>query len=135
MSLSLDNAFGIHAHALTLRAQRAEVLASNLANADTPGYKARDFDFREALARAAGEVVDGQRLALKTTHAGHLSGGSGRGGLDLMYREPFQAAIDGNTVEAHIEQAKFLENAIQYQASFEFLNRRISSLKSALTGQ
>ena len=130
MSLSLDRAFGVHADALLFRSRRAEVLSSNLANSDTPGYKARDIDFASMLDAARGGSV-----SLKTTHERHLGGGDSSGMPQTLYRVPQQAALDGNTVEVHIEQAKFMENAMQFQASFDFLNGRISTLKTAIRGE
>ncbi len=131
MSLSLDKALGISPQALLVRADRTELLASNLANADTPNYKARDIDFRDALSRAAGR---GKSLPLKRTHNLHLppdvSAGSSR--PERLYRVPSQPALDGNTVDPQLEHTAFAENAMQFQSSVEFLNRRVSGLKSAL---
>jgi flagellar basal-body rod protein FlgB len=129
--MNLDNAFGIHAQALVFRAQRAKVLAGNLANAETPNYKARDIDFKEAM-----QVATESRTELQRSHPGHLSGVD----LDIMgaeakYRNPQQPSIDGNTVDAHIEQAEFAKNAMQYQASLRFLSGRISGLLTALKGE
>jgi len=125
----MDSVLGIHAYALTLRAQRTEVLAANLANADTPGFKARDFDFGEALGRA-----NGTGMALKTTRPQHTGGGAARATESLGYRNPYQPSLDGNTVEAEQELARFAENAIAYQASLMFINGRIRGLRSAITG-
>lgn len=126
----LDQIFGIHERALQLRGERVSVLATNLANADTPNFKARDLDFAAVL---AGEQPSS--LSLVTTRAGHLNTQSGSaGGADLKYRMPFQPSLDGNTVEVPIEQAAFAENAVRYQASLMFINRRIASIESALTG-
>ncbi|TAN48974.1 MAG: flagellar basal body rod protein FlgB [Methylococcaceae bacterium] len=132
MSNMIDKAFGIHPLALSLRSQRAEVLASNLANDETPGYKARDMDFEAVLRRSMGES---QGLELKATHARHI----GRPGVntdpELLYRIPAQPALDGNTVETDEEQAKFTENALAYEASLRFINGRISGLMTAIKGQ
>jgi len=128
----LEQIFGVHERALLLRGERSGVLASNLANADTPNYKARDFDFSAALA-ASGTPTS---LPLAGTSPMHISTGGGsniRG--DLKYRIPYQPSLDGNTVEAPVEQSAFSENAVRYQASLMFINRRIASLESALTGQ
>ena len=126
----LDNIFGIHEEAVRVRAKRAEVLASNLANADTPGYKARDFDFKAILGRQMQPTV---RLA--ATHDGHI--GNDRGivaSTQMGYRIPQQASLDGNTVEAEREQSEFSENAMRYQASLRFLDSRIQGLKRAIKG-
>lgn len=149
MSISLDSALGIHAQALALRARRAEVLAANLANADTPGYKARDLDFADGIearvARQAGRVsgfasalalAQGGALRLAATGPRHLAGEQGPAGSgELLYRVPMQPSIDGNTVDTHIEYAEFARNALQYQASLTFLNGRIRTLMTAIRGE
>ena len=125
-----DNIFGIHEQALMLRGQRVGVLAANLANVDTPNYKARDFDFYATLAG-----VDDAVLPLAVTQTGHLSGAaSADGGVDLKYRNPYQASLDGNTVEAPVEQANFAENSVRYQASLGFINQTIAGLQLAING-
>ena len=128
----ITQSLDMHVQALTLRAQRAELLAANIANADTPNYKARDMDFqslyraRLGLAKAAG--------ALHTTHSSHLPGtASARG--EAMYRVPMQSSLDGNTVESHVEQAAFAENALRYQASLRFLDGSIKSLIRVIRGE
>jgi flagellar basal-body rod protein FlgB len=131
--MSLDNVFGLHATALRLRAQRTELLASNLANADTPNYKAKDMDFQAAMKQA----VAGQSAgALKTTHAGHMTG-SGTGGMEdyVKFRIPTQPALDGNTVETHVEQAAFSRNAMEYQATLRFLEGKSKSIVNAIKGE
>ena len=131
MSAIQDRLFSIHDEALALRARRADVLASNLANADTPHYKARDIDFRDVLANAQGESV-----ALQRTQAGHMTlGDQGLLGAQMGYRIPTQASLDGNTVDAQQEQARFSENAVQYQATLTFLNGDIAGMMSALKGE
>lgn len=133
MRYSLDSYFGIHQQAMTVRSQRNTVIANNLANADTPGFKARDFDFKAALAQASGEVPGGEQL--RVTHSRHLEGGPGPGNAGpLLYRVPMQPAQDGNTVEPDREQAAFAENAVRYQASLQFLNGRIQSMVNVLKG-
>lgn len=132
MAISFDNALGIHEQALKLRVRRAEVLSSNLANADTPGYKARDFDFQQALAQQMG----GQSgVAMKTTHAGHIGAAGMDAAVNMQYRLPTQPSIDGNTVEEQVEQAEFTQNSLEFQAAFTFLNSRFTGLKKALTGE
>lgn len=128
---TLANIFGVHETALKLHGERIGVLAANLANADTPNYKARDLDFASIL---SGE---GERtLALATTNEHHLSlAGGAAGAAEMKYRIPFQPALDGNTVEVPIEQAAFAQNAVRYQASLMFINRRISSIEDALTSR
>lgn len=137
MAINFDKALGIHEQALMLRAQRNEVLATNIANADTPNYKARDLDFRAALA-ASKSGQSGAGLTLQQTSSSHLAadGSSGLSPLaaHLQYRLPHQPTLDGNTVETHVEQAAFAENALRYQASLQFLGGKFASLKSAITG-
>jgi len=131
MAISFDNALGIHPQALALREKRNEILAANLANAETPFYKARDLDFKSILNKEMGT----RGSDLKTTHKGHMSGSHSVMGGQLMYRNPQQASLDGNTVEAHIEQGKFAENSVQYQASLTFLNGKFTGLRSAIRGE
>jgi flagellar basal-body rod protein FlgB len=135
MPANLDQYLGIHAAALDVRSRRGELIANNLANADTPGYQARDIDFRQALARAAGEQTSG--VSLSTTNAGHIGGGtsaSAEANPDLKYRTPLAPALDGNTVDAQIEQAAFAENAVRYQATLTILNGKFRSLLTAILG-
>ena len=126
-----DNVFGIHERALLLHGQRLGVLATNIANADTPNYKARDIDFSEVLSQTADAP-----LALSTTQGGHISLGDGSSpAADLKYRNPYQASLDGNTVEMPVEQAAFAENNVRYQASLGFINTQIAELTLAINGQ
>jgi flagellar basal-body rod protein FlgB len=127
----IDRFLGPSVNALRLRDFRGEVLAGNIANADTPWFKARDFDFRTALANAA----QGPVLGLARTATRHLEGtGAANGGAlaKLLYRVPSQPSIDGNTVELDAEVARFSENALRQQASLTFLNARLRSLQQAL---
>jgi len=136
MANSLDQYLGVHAAALDVRARRTELIANNLANADTPGYKARDIDFRQAMARAAGEPAT-SGVHLSTTQAGHIGGAASAdatGSPDLKYRTPLAPALDGNTVDAQIEQASFAENAVRYQATLTFLNSKFRGLLTAIMG-
>ena len=136
MPLKLDQYIGVHAAALDVRARRTEVIANNLANADTPGFKARDLDFRTALARAAGDKTAGG-VHLSTTQAGHIGGAASADATanpDLKYRTPLAPALDGNTVDAQLEQAAFAENAVRYQATLTFLNSKFRGLLTAILG-
>ena len=132
MPISFDSALGIHARALRLRARRNELLASNIANADTPGYKARDLDFRQVLGAA-----DGERVHLARTNQRHLplENESGIPGVELRYRVPNQPSLDGNTVDPDLEKTAFAENALRYNASLTFLDRKFRSLLLALKGE
>lgn len=130
MSL-LDNAFGISAQALAFRSQRSSVLAANIANAETPAYLARDFDFKTVLAQAASGYDD----KLATSNPQHISVGAGGEYGEALYRIPTKSSESGNTVEEEIEQAAFSENALRYQTSLQFLNGTIRSLKLAIKGE
>ena len=126
----LDQAIGIHGQALKVRSQRLEVLAQNIANADTPYFKARDIDFRAVL-----NNVDGQDFSLQATRERHYSAGEpGSHDGALLYRVPFNTAFDGNTVEMSVEQAQYGKAAGDYQATLQFLENRISGLRKALRG-
>lgn len=136
MPLNLDAYLGVHADALKIRGQRTEVLARNLANADTPGYQARDIDFRAALAQAAGSAD--APVALKTTHANQIAtavDASGEATPNMKYRVPLAPSLDGNTVDVQMEQANFAENAVRFQATLSFLSARFRGLMTAITGQ
>jgi len=130
-ALGFQNSLGIHQHALLTRAERSEILANNLANSDTPGFKSRDMDFQAVL---RGEVQKHQSLAVNQTHDGHLPG-VGFADFDLLYRTPTQPAIDGNTVDDNLENSEFTKNAMAYNASFEFLNGRFKGLTNAIRGE
>jgi flagellar basal-body rod protein FlgB len=130
MAINFDKALGIHAQALALREKRSEILASNLINADTPNYKARDLDFKSVLQQNMAST-----LTMQSTHSAHLVPQQQLLGGKLMYRNPQQVSLDGNTVESNVEQAKFAENAVQYQASLSFLNNNLSGLMAALRGE
>lgn len=131
MAISFENALGVHPQALSLRERRSEVLAANLANADTPNYKARDLDFQSILKNQ----MPSNGRSLERTHVRHQQAGNMQLGEELLYRNPHQASLDGNTVEDHIEQAKYAENSVQYQASLTFLNGKFSGLMSAIRGE
>ncbi|MBF0471406.1 MAG: flagellar basal body rod protein FlgB [Gammaproteobacteria bacterium] len=133
----MDDVLGIHEYALKVRAKRTELIASNLANADTPNYKARDIDFKTMLQERQRQL-DGRSASagqLKTTHSGHIANpGFGPMG-EALYRVPLQASIDGNTVDTQQEKGKFMENSIQYQATVNFISDRVTGLKQVLKGQ
>ncbi|WP_150051160.1 flagellar basal body rod protein FlgB [Methylomonas rhizoryzae] len=130
MAINFNNALGIHPQALSLREQRGEILAANLANADTPDYKARDLDFSSVLQQTLQSEP-----RINKTNVGHMEASNSVLGADLLYRNPHQASLDGNTVEAHVEQAKYAENAVQYQASLRFINNKFAGLMSAIRGE
>jgi flagellar basal-body rod protein FlgB len=124
----LDTVFGVSPSVLSIRSQRLELISANLANADTPGYKAVDIDFGDALGKAQSEA---RGLAIRNEF--HLELGGGQ--ADIRYRTPAQLSLDGNTVETHQEHAEFMDNAIRYQASLNFLEGRIKSVLLALRGE
>jgi len=121
-----------HAQALTLRSQRQQVLASNIANADTPGYVARDFDFAAALKSASGGAT-GQAV---TTDARHFSSvGAHPGDPKLAYTVQTQPSQDGNSVDLDRERANFVDNTIRYESTLRFINGHVKTMLSAITGQ
>jgi len=131
MSIDFNSALDIHPQALVLREKRGEVLAANLANADTPDYKARDLDFKAVF----NQNLSGSSVSMERTNPGHMAARNTVLGADLKYRNPQQPSLDGNTVEGHIEQAKFAENAVQYEASLSMLKNQFSGLMTAIKGQ
>jgi flagellar basal-body rod protein FlgB len=126
----LTQAFDFHASALLLRSERGRLLAGNLANADTPNYKARDFDFKQALAQATGTAA----AATVRTHAEHRDGRGATAVPEVLYRVPLQSNLDGNTVEMDVERASFADNTLRYEANLRFLNGQIRTLMMAIGG-
>jgi flagellar basal-body rod protein FlgB len=123
----IDNALGVHAQALGLRSKRMEVLARNIANADTPHYKAKDIDFRSVLKQTRED-------SLNSTHNLHMNMPMEESPSGEKYRVPFNASFDGNTVEMNVEQAKFGQVAADYQATLNILENRVSGIRRALRG-
>ena len=123
----IDNALGVHAQALGLRSKRMEVLARNIANADTPHYKAKDIDFRSVLKQTRED-------ALNTTSRSHMAIPREENEAGEKFRVPFNAAFDGNTVELNVEQAKFGQIAADYQTTLNILENRVSGIRRALRG-
>lgn len=124
------NPFSYHEQALALRALRSEILSSNIANADTPNYKARDIDFVAALRNASSDQVSMRKT--NPLHQSPLT--TNRLGANVQYRIPMQATLDGNTVETDVEQALFAENNVRHQAAIRFLGGQISGLRYAIQG-
>ncbi|WP_043526267.1 flagellar basal body rod protein FlgB [Litchfieldella xinjiangensis] len=133
----LNGALRFHQEALNLRAERHEVLASNIANADTPNYKARDIDFSKELSR----VMDNGRrsdagLSLSTTSSRHIEARTTSPvSPDLLYRVPDQPSLDGNTVDMDRERTQFTDNAVRYQAALTLINSRIQGIKTAMQSE
>jgi len=134
MPINLDAYLGVHAKALPLHSKRTEVIAANIANADTPGYRARDIDFKAALAAASNAQSAGN---MKTTQTRHISTAAVNGSHagELKYRTPLAPTLDGNTVDTQLEQASFAQNSVRYQATLSFLSSKFRGLMTALTGQ
>lgn len=133
----IEGALGFHQEVLNLRAERQKVLASNVANADTPNYKARDFDFSSELSRVMEQGrADGRGLALSTTSNRHIEAqGTSAVGRDLLYRVPDQPSLDGNTVDMDRERAQLADNAVRYEAGLTIMNRKIQGLKTAMQSE
>lgn len=131
----IEQSLRFHGEALQLRAQRQQVLAANIANADTPGYKAQDFDFAKAL-RASQATQGGSRVTQHATAQGHMRApfASGQSPATADSDAP-QPAQDGNTVDMDQERTRFADNAVRYEATLRFLNGQIRTLLSAITGQ
>jgi len=129
----LDSALRFHQEALNLRARRQEVLSANIAHADTPNYKARDFDFGATLSQALEHGRQAGATSMVTTASRHIAGQSQSGAdADLLYRMPTQSSLDGNTVEMDAERADFADNAMRYEANLTVLTAQIKSLLSAV---
>lgn len=133
----LDQAFGFQQDALRIRAQRQELIAANIANADTPNFKARDIDFRKAMQAAqAGQLPSNVNLA--KTDASHLPGivkvldNQSAGPGDPLFRNMMQGSVDGNTVDMDVERNQFVDNAIRYEASINMVNGKIKQLLTAI---
>lgn len=135
MAITFDKALGIHESAFKFRAARAEVLSNNLANVDTPNFKARDLDFNSQLQGAMQKQNQSQRFSMDSTHDKHIGFSSDMMNVDdLLYRSPSQPSIDGNTVEEQVEHAEFMKNSLQFQASFTILSGKFKGLQRAIKG-
>lgn len=132
MTISFDKALGIHEQALLLRSKRTEVLANNIANVNTPGFKARDIDFHQVLKQQTG---NDSSASLARNSPLHLSSLNSADKVTLSYRVAAQASLDGNTVDEQLENAAFARNALDHQASFQFLNGKFMGLMKALRGE
>jgi flagellar basal-body rod protein FlgB len=129
--MELNTIFGLSEQALKVSAKRADVLANNLVNVSTPNFKARDLDFKNALANI--NSTDG--TILKTSNPQHLPANQDSFESSLRYRNPMQPAVDGNTVDPDVERVKFMENAMHYQVSLSFVNSASQQLKKAIVGE
>jgi flagellar basal-body rod protein FlgB len=136
----LTDSLDFQGQALQLRSERQRLIASNIANADTPGYIARDMDFAKTLKAATGALPAAGALA--TSHASHLGIGGAAGGApgakvagELLYATPSQTNLDRNSVDMDRERASFADNAIKYEATLRFINSNVRTSLSAITGQ
>lgn len=132
--MNLGKHFNVLSQALDLRSQRHQVLASNIANADTPHYQARDFDFNSAMQNALAGRMGGGTLAVSRTQRGHIDTGGNHSMPALQYRRETQSAVDGNTVDMDVERAQMTDNAMQYQILTQLIGDKFRGLKSALAG-
>lgn len=137
----LDAALSFHQTALRVRNQRQELLASNIANADTPQYKARDIDFKSAMQSALQQSTGTAQTpagALQQTSSGHMNASAGNsypGSGDVLFRSVLQGSVDGNTVDMDVERNAYVDNGIRYEASLTMMSGQIKKMLSAITGQ
>ena len=132
MAVLNDPLYGLEASSLRVQSRRLDVLSSNIANADTPGFKAKDIDFRDVLNGAQTPL---QTAMPKRTHAGHVAQAPGGRQIGESWRVPVQPSQDGNTVDTQIEQAQYAEAAMRYEATLRFIDGRIKALNLAIKGQ
>jgi len=144
MLKQMTDALNFNATALNLRSERQRLIASNIANADTPGYTARDFNFSDALRQATGRTsrggtgIPGTSLAMATSRSGHMGlNGQPAGAArpDLNYASPAQTNLDNNSVDMDRERASFADNTVRYEATLRFINGQVRTLNTAITGQ
>ncbi|MCW8929500.1 MAG: flagellar basal body rod protein FlgB [Gammaproteobacteria bacterium] len=137
MAVSFDSYLGGLDDALVLRGRRSEIIASNIANADTPGYKAKDIDFKSAMSNAMGTGSEFKKDSLKmaTTDSKHIKMSQGAFSNDVMYRNPYQPSLDGNTVDSGVEKTEFTKNSVHYSATLRFLTGKFQGLTKAIKGQ
>jgi flagellar basal-body rod protein FlgB len=126
---SIKNQLSFYGSSLQLRGERNNILASNIANAATPNYKARDISFEDEINKASNNG------SIKSTHSNHIAYNSGNSFNEASYREPLVIALDGNTVELAVEQMQFSENTMRYQTTVNFLNGKIQKIMSAIRGE
>ena len=131
---TLDNYFGLNAQSVLARSKRAEILASNIINADTPNYKAKDLDFSSILNASKNTMMN--PVSIRASHNNHITNGSSDSFItQTKYRIPEHASLDGNTVDSHVEKSKFAENSVRYQISLSMLNNKIQGLINNLKGE
>ena len=129
----LTDTLAFHGEALALRSERQRLIASNIANADTPGYVARDIDFSQALRNATGAMNPASQM--RSSQTGHLGGGAATTQANLLYAMPSQTNLDRNTVDMDRERANFTDNSVKYEATLRFITNNVRTMLSAITGQ
>ena len=129
---SINNLFGVHENAMHLQSRRAQLLSQNLANSDTPGYKAKDIDFKAALQSATNGKMS---VALNATQVGHFQPKAIFMGAEKLYRQPLQSSLDGNTVEPHIEMGEFTDNSMRYLMTLRIMSGKVNKMLSAIKGE
>jgi flagellar basal-body rod protein FlgB len=131
LTASLD----FHGQALALRSERQRLIASNIANADTPGYVARDLDFSQALRQATGQMTAATAPVLQASQPGHIGGSAnGRAEANLVYATASQTNLDRNTVDMDRERANFADNSVRYEATLRFINGNVRTMLDAIKG-
>jgi len=126
---SIKDQLSFYGSALQLRGKRNNILASNIANAATPNYKARDISFEDEINKFS------KNGPVQTTHNNHIINNSNKSINDAYYREPLIASLDGNTVELAVEQMQFAENTMRYSTTVNFLNGKINKIMTAIRGE
>lgn len=134
MFLNLDNYLSVHSTSVNLRAERASILANNLANSDTPNFKSRDISFKESLASATDRINQSPQSVHTNSHSAHFPIASPIR-MNLLYRVPTQVSLDGNTVHSDVEKSIFTENSVRYESSLRFLSGKITGLIKAIRGE
>lgn len=137
MFANLTSGLDFHSKALVLRAERQRIIAGNIANADTPGFTARDLNFKDAMGAATGSSLSLQASAssLQTTHQRHLDSSGGTSDRHLAYAVQSQPSVDGNSVDLDRERANFADNSIRYESTLRFINGYSKTILSAIQGQ
>lgn len=132
MAISINKAFGIHENAMHLQSRRAQLLSQNLANSDTPGFKAKDINFKDTLKSISNNDI---KTPLQATQTGHIQPAGFYMGVEEMYRQPHQSSLDGNTVEPHVEMGEFTDNSMRYLMTLRIMSGKINGMLSAIRGE
>ncbi|MEP5765399.1 MAG: flagellar basal body rod protein FlgB [Halieaceae bacterium] len=128
----IDNTLGLYSRALVVRTERAEIIAGNIANADTPRYKARELDFASAMKSATGASAAG---GMRRTHTDHIASRDAASDAAIYLRDDSRMGSDGNTVQMEVEKAAYVENAVNFQANAQFFDGSLRTLRKALRGE